>query len=430
MTFDKNYKILKNYKNKKEFLSVSRKSLFDSIKEICKEDLAIKIRNKGYNKMHHYFPVDYLPFLNFLLKKKTEKYIYNFIANTAYEDLKMKKPFYIDKVANYRVHYPFTIAKKSRLSRSVFRLLDLKNYNNPEYEVKKSITNQNNYQLQETDKSKINYFGKLPVPCYGHSPHRDTWFGHTYGAINLWWSVAGVTKRTGLLLYPKVNKYHLTHTINPSYVKDGYRLGKITSIGLKDGELLAFDPEILHGTRLNNSDDTRIVFSGRLNPEKPKFYENTMAVEYPHWLRSDEVRKGNYDKTFTFFRKDNLSRPKKEKVLKKEVLKKINIDSKISPNKIFKFRNSNSLKKQKVFKIIFKNTELTVIKKSRKFLVFNSLCPHLKYDLSFGHVEKFKITCPGHGLNFDLKKGVSECKSFKLKKYNLKLEKNFFHLIT
>ena len=27
--------------------------------------------------------------------------------------------------------------------------------------------------------------------------------------------------------------------------------------------------------------------------------------------------KGNYDKTFTFFRKDNLSRPKKEKILKK-----------------------------------------------------------------------------------------------------------------
>ena len=47
----------------------------------------------------------------------------------------MKKPFYIDKVANYRVHYPFAIAKKSRLSRSVFRLLDLKNYNNPEYEI-------------------------------------------------------------------------------------------------------------------------------------------------------------------------------------------------------------------------------------------------------------------------------------------------------
>ena len=92
MTFDKNYKILKNYKNKKVFLFFSRKSLFDSIKEICKEDLAIKIRNKGYNKMHHYFPVDYLPFLNFYLKK-TEKYIYNFIANTAYEDLKMKNLF-------------------------------------------------------------------------------------------------------------------------------------------------------------------------------------------------------------------------------------------------------------------------------------------------------------------------------------------------
>ena len=32
-----------------------------------------------------------------------------------------------------------------------------------------------------------------------------------------------------------------------------------------------------------------------------------MAAEYPHWLRSDEVLTGNYNKTFTFYRKDNLS---------------------------------------------------------------------------------------------------------------------------
>ena len=428
--FEKDYKILKNYKYKNEFLSISRKGLFDSIREICNENLALKIKDKGYNKIHHYFPVDYIPFLNFLLKKKTEKQIYRFIASTAHEDLKIKKPFYIDKVANYRVHYPFSVAKKSRLSRSVFRLLNLNNFKNPEYEIKNSIKNKSNYKLEETDKSKINYFGRLPVPCYGHSPHRDTWFGHTFGAINLWWSVAGVTKRTGLLLYPKVNKYHLNHSINPSYVEDGYKLGKITSIGLNDGDVLAFDPEILHGTRLNNSDDTRIVFSGRLNPEKPKFYKNTMAAEYPHWLRSDEVLTGNYNKTFTFYRKDNLSNPKKEKLLKKEVLPNVKINEKILSNKEFKFRNSKNIKNQKLFKLIFKNVDLTVIKKNNKYFAFNSLCPHLKYDLSFGHVENVKITCPGHGLKFDVSKGLSECKLFKLKKYNIKLKKDFFHLTT
>ena len=77
--FEKDYKILKNYKYKNEFLSISRKGLFDSIREICNENLALKIKDKGYNKIHHYFPVDYIPFLNFLLKKKTEKQIYRFI---------------------------------------------------------------------------------------------------------------------------------------------------------------------------------------------------------------------------------------------------------------------------------------------------------------------------------------------------------------
>ena len=430
MKFDKNYKILKNYKHKKEFLKVSRNALYESISEICDENLAKRIQVKGYNKIHHDFPVDYLPFLNHLLKKKTEKLVYKFIANTAHDDLKLKKPFYIDKILNYRIIYPFRLVKKSKLTRSVFRLLDLNNFRNVVDELKKAINNQSSYKLEETDKCKIDYFGKLPVPCYGHSPHRDTWFGHSYGAINLWWGVAGVTKRTGLLLYPKVNAFHLEHTTNPSYVKDGYKLGKITSISLNDGELLVFDPELLHGTKLNNSDDTRIVFSGRLNPKKPKFYKDTMAAEYPFWLRSDDIRNGNYNKVFKFYRKHSLSNPPKRKLLKKEVFIKINMNKKILPNKKYTIFNFNKIKREKIFKIFFKNSEITVVNNNKKLFAFNSQCPHLKYDLSLGHVEGAKITCPGHALNFNLKEGVSECKSFKLKKYKIQLFNNYYHLDT
>ena len=426
----KNYKILKNYKYKKEFLSISRKALFDSIKEISSENLALKIRKKGFNKMHHYFPVDYEPFLNFLLKKKTAKQIYKFIARTGHGSLKIKKKFYIDKNINYRVHFPFQIAKKSRISRSVYRLLNLNNYKNPEYEIKNSIKNSGNYKLDENDKSKINYFGKVPQSCYVHSPHRDTWFGHTFGAINLWCSVAGVTKRTGLLLYPEVNNYHLNHSINPSYVEDGYNLGKIKISSLNDGDLIAFNSEILHGTRLNNSDDTRIVISGRINPEKPKFYKDTMAAEYPHWFRSDDILENNFNKTFTFYRKNNLADSKKEKLLKKEDLPYIKIEEKLLPNKKFQFNYSKNIKNQKIFKLRFKNRDLTVVKKNNKFFVFNSLCPHLKYDLSFGHLKNVTITCPGHGLKFDISKGSSECKLFRLKKYKIKLEKKLFNLTT
>ena len=52
--------------------------------------------------------------------------------------------------------------------------------------------NSKNYIPEYSDIKKIEYFKNLPVPCYGHSPHRDTWFGHTYGALNLWWSISGV----------------------------------------------------------------------------------------------------------------------------------------------------------------------------------------------------------------------------------------------
>ena len=46
---------------------------------------------------------------------------------------------------------------------------------------------------------------------------------------------------------------------------EGYAIGKVevsNDNSLNDGDLLIFDPEILHATRINTSEETRIVFSG------------------------------------------------------------------------------------------------------------------------------------------------------------------------
>ena len=53
-----------------------------------------------------------------------------------------------------------------------------------------------------------------------------------------------------MVMYTDVNDYKLKHT-EEQYVTDDQYLGKPTILNMEDGELLIFDPEILHGTKHN-----------------------------------------------------------------------------------------------------------------------------------------------------------------------------------
>jgi len=426
-------KIYSNYYAKEEFLNNIKKAIFESIGEITNSKIIQnQVEKSGLDKLHHFFPVDYLPFLIFLLKKKVNKFIHKQIYFTCNKDLLLKdKTFYIDEPINYRIHYPFEFSRRSRLSRLVYRSLNLKNYKNPEAELNEKIKNHSKYKMQKTDIDKVAYFGKLPKPSLDHSPHRDTWFGHTFGALNLWWSIAGVTKKTGLILYKETNGYKLQHEKNPAYVKkDKHYLGKSNVIALDDGDLLVFDPEILHATRIVTSDQTRIVFSGRINLDKPKFYKKSGEYEFPFWLKSDDFKDNQHDKIYSFYRKDNSINPVKQKIYKQVRFKKNFIKEKFKLKKKYQISRKDKIHRNENYKIIFNNYEISIIFKTGKFRAFNSKCPHLGFDLSLGHFEKSIVTCPGHGLKIDVSNGRSECKLFKIKIFKVYLKNNYYYLQT
>ena len=95
---------------------------------------------------------------------------------------------------------------------------------------------------------------------------------------NLWWSISNKAIIWNGAMYTDVNDYKLKHTEEPMYVTDDQYLGKPTILNMEDGELLIFDPEILHGTKLiTRSDITRIVVSQRISKNNPKFYKMTKA---------------------------------------------------------------------------------------------------------------------------------------------------------
>ena len=433
MIFPSGYnKVFSNYCKKKEFVNETKKAIFESIEEISNKTIRNQVEKNGLNKLHHFFSADYLPFLAFLLKERLNKFMYKQIYLTSDKDLAFKnKTFYIDETINYRIHYPFEFARRSRLTRQVYRSLNLKNYKNVDEELNEKTKNHAMYKMQKSDIDRDSYFGKLPEPLRGHSPHRDTWFGHTFGALNLWWSIAGVTMRTGVILYNQTDNYQLQHEKNPAYLKkDKHYLGKTKVISLEDGELLVFDPEILHASRIITTNQTRIVFSGRINKNKPKFYKKSGDLEFPFWLKSDDFKNKNYGSMYTFYRKDNSINPEKQKILQQVQFKKIFIKKKLRFKNKYKIFRINKISRNENYKIIFNNYEISFIFRGGRFYAFKSKCPHLGFDLSLGHFEKSIVTCPGHGLKIDVSNGRSECKLFKIKVFKVYLKNNYYYLQT
>ena len=86
-----------------------------------------------------------------------------------------------------------------------------------------------------------------------------------------------------------------------AHIKDFYNLGKVYKPKLKSGELLIFNPEILHATHLNTGDSTRVVFSGRIEINKPKFYNKGFQIKEPYWIKSNDVMNKNYNNLYLYY---------------------------------------------------------------------------------------------------------------------------------
>ena len=71
---------------------------------------------------------------------------------------KFNNDFFIDRTLNFRFHYPFENEKKSKLTREIFRSLNLDNFKSAEQEFDSAKRISKSYKLDESDKSKIKYF--------------------------------------------------------------------------------------------------------------------------------------------------------------------------------------------------------------------------------------------------------------------------------
>jgi hypothetical protein len=109
-----------------------------------------------------------------------------------------------------------------------------------------------------------------------HGPHKDSWRFHPSNTITVWLALSDVTPLNGMMLVPHSTDYlpkFADNEIVPgcdTYPERQYLTQMST------GDVLLFRAELMHGSILNQTEQTRFAFSMRCTVEEPDFHRDFM----------------------------------------------------------------------------------------------------------------------------------------------------------
>lgn len=258
------------------------------------------------------------------------------------------------------------------------------------------------------------YHRDHPAAAWAHGPHVDSWGGHSKDGVNIWWAISDVPAEAGMVFYPQLAGRRLPCDRRSLYLRAGYPLPPPTSVPLRAGELMVFDPEILHGTHLNLTERTRVAISLRLNARKPTFDPGCFyAREF--WRRSSDLEASRHGEVLHLKREDNLAPvapalefdgPPREPVL----------DVRVDPRASRIAIGASSLVGDGArIAARVSGRKVLIVRLHGRLRAIDASCPHYGVDLADGAVEGTTTFCPGCGVAFDLTSGTSRAPSLTLR---------------
>jgi nitrite reductase/ring-hydroxylating ferredoxin subunit len=252
-----------------------------------------------------------------------------------------------------------------------------------------------------------------PPAAWAHGPHVDSWAGHSRDGRNIWWAISDVPAGSSLVLYPELADEVLPFDPRTLYIKAGYPLPKPTYLPMQAGEMLVFDPEVLHGTHLNTTNRTRVAVSMRLNESKPKF-DPTCFYAREFWRRASDIEAGK-DEVLHLRREDNLAAP-------------VHLEPTVPPASlpvivgrfdqdtgiVHAFLDDAAVAADR-FIVDSGSHRSMVVQTGEGLMAYSAACPHYGIDLADGGSDKSAAYCPACAIGFDLKTGRSACGTFVLR---------------
>ena len=333
--------------------------------------------------------------------------------------LRWTDEFYIDDYLILRINFPYEVARQGssagenpgigRVSPGVRELARSRRTVDPVYDPK-------------------SYHNNLPPAAWAHGPHQDSWAGHSKDGLNIWWAMCDTPAEAGMVLYPELAGKELPREPRTLYLKAGYTLPKPTLLPLAAGDMLIFDPEILHGTHLNVSPRTRVAVSLRLNAKRPRFSPDCFyAREF--WRRASDIEQGCFDAVLHLKREENLGAPPPPRTVEwPEPLRTIHAGYPEDGAPI-RIGSPSCLGENERVLVQLPDRRVLVQRIDGALAAVDARCPHYGIDLSDGAVDRDLAFCPGCGVAFNLFTGASSAPSLTLERIPVREDDAGIHLL-
>jgi nitrite reductase/ring-hydroxylating ferredoxin subunit len=420
------YLVVSRFGTQEQVLSRTHTLLREAIGSLQGSSARRRIEKSGFRVLHEVLPAAQIGALRDLVMPQIRPELLSLACEIGRKLFHIEGEFFIDDYTILRINYPYLAAMQAPETAEnpgIGRVAEQTRQHGKANRVVDPVYDPRSYHHNE------------PPPAWAHGPHQDTWTGHSRLGVNLWWAIEDVPEDASMVFYPETFGRRLEPDPRSLYLKAGQPLPKPTSMALRCGEMLVFNPEMLHGTHLNTSACTRLALSSRLNPRRPRFDPNCFyAREF--WHSSSNIEAGLFDRVVHFARAENLdtdTRTGHDFRTGTQLPDPAPVASQpdvmtpagrtVNDGWLEICPGARICPGTKALVRLDADTHVLLVRGEDRLHAVEAQCPHLNIPLADGFHDDESIWCPAHAVAFSLTSGKSSCQSFSLKTYAVREER-------
>lgn len=370
--------------------------------------LADRLRRSGIEHLHEVVGAgDFGPLRDQVLDRLRTRLLAMAVA-VGRKVLGWDEDFYINDYLILRINFPYEVARQAdpagenpgagRLSEPVRATHQARKVIDPIYNPRASHRNH-------------------PPAAWAHAPHVDTWAGHSIGGRNIWWAIGDVPASAGMVIYPELAGKTLPLDRRTLGLRSGFPLPKPTYLEMHAGEMLVFDPEVLHGTHLNVSNVTRVAVTMRLNASEPK-YSPSCFYAHEFWRRASDIEIGR-DEVLHIRREEHLGEATATEPADSPPNALQVIAGAFDPGSGILRASLDQARVHRRVIIEAGTHRVILIRTDHGLRAFDSTCPHYGVDMGNGAADDEQIFCPACAVGFNVNTGESSCPSLALRRHEI-----------
>ena len=356
-----------------------------------------RVASDGLGVLHEVIAPLEIGALRDAVMPRVRQTLFDVTCRVAREVLGIEGTFYVDDYTILRVNLPYEVALEA-----------------PREAENPGIGRMAESARAEARKAKVvdpvydpkGYHRDQPPAAWAHGPHLDTWTGHSRDGVNLWWAIGDVLAENSMFFYPELFGTPLTPDPRSLYLAEGRPLPPPTPMPLAAGELLVFNPEILHGTHLNVSGRTRVAASTRINARVPEF-DPTCFYAREFWHPSDALDDGDLETVIRFERADHLAAPPVAPGPEDGPPSVPTVAAEVVADGAWRPVASSDALPVGGKLMIDGDPGWLLCRTSTGIRAFGARCPHVGACLADGAHDDEHITCPAHVVSYRLDDGTS-----------------------